>query len=198
MPQRHRRTSVKFLRVFIPILSLIILVGGCSKKKTTEEQLSETPSSSKTAVPQVISVQKRDGIVPNFTWKDSSGKTLDFDSYRGKVTLVNFWATWCGPCIRETPDLVELSKELADKNVKFIGISVDRGPNIDKDVKKFIDEHKIPYQIVLANEDLEQAFGNVRALPTTFLVDEEGKIRETLVGMRTKAAFNQFITSLLQ
>jgi thiol-disulfide isomerase/thioredoxin len=180
------------------LMAFIVLFSGCSKKKEVDEQSSETTVSSGTAIPQVVSVQERGDVVPNFSWKDASGKTVDFDSYRGKVTLVNFWATWCGPCIHETPDLVELSKELADKNVKFIGISTDRGPNIDKDVKKFADDHKIPYLVVLSNEDLEAAFGNVRLLPTTFLVDEQGKIRETLLGVRTKAALNQSISSLLE
>lgn len=187
MPERYPLNRHCFLGIF---LAGFFLAGGCAKKHTAGEQSS--------AVPQVVAVQERKGIAPNFSWKDASGNTIDFDSYRGKVTLVNFWATWCGPCIRETPDLVELSKELADKNVKFIGISVDRGPNVDKDVKKFADEHNISYPIVLSNEDLEAAFGNVRLLPTTFLIDEEGKIRETLYGIRTKAALAQSISSLLQ
>lgn len=164
------------------IFSLLLLFS-CSKKDE--------------GVPQVISVQLRDNKVPNFSWKDASGTTTDFDSFRGRVTLINFWATWCAPCVKEIPDLVELSKELSDKNVKFIGVSVDRGINIAKEVETFAKKHKISYPVVLASEELNNAFGNINAIPTTFLVDEHGTIRQKIVGMRSKEAFFQAILELL-
>src|SRR5438445_9990081 len=81
---------------------------------------------------------------PEFTLKDVNGNTVKLSDFRGKVVVLNFWATWCAPCKRELPDLVALSREMADRNVKFIGVSTDRGPNIIEDVRAFVNEHGIP------------------------------------------------------
>ena len=187
------RSSVVVLPVFLVFLS------GCVKKQQSAQQLSTAASSPSIGnVSETATVTKRSDRAPNFTWKDSTGKTVDFDSFRGKVTLVNFWATWCGPCKRELPDLISLSGELAGRNVRFLGVSTDRGPNVIDDVRSFVNEHAIPYQVVVSNEDLEDAFGNPRAIPTTYLVDANGKIAETFVGMRSKAIFAQAIDKLLQ
>jgi len=184
------------LIVALPAL-ILLMIAGCAKKVPR----TEAPPSSTTGgaiVAEVINVVKRSEKAPNFSWKDSTGKVIDFDSYRGKVTVVNFWATWCGPCKRELPDLVALSQEMADRNVKFIGVSTDRGPNIIEDVRTFVIEHGIPYPNIVSNDDLEDAFGNPRAIPTTYLIDADGKIAQTLVGMRSKESFAQAIASLLK
>ena len=183
--------------VSVYILSVLMLLSiGCSKKSASNRS-SDNTGTSGISVPEVVSVQVRDNKVPNFSWKDASGKTIDLDSYRGKVTVINFWATWCGPCIHEIPDLIELSKELSDKNVKLIGVSLDRGPNVAEDVQNFVTEKGIPYQVVLANEELENAFGNISSIPTTFLVDDQGTIRQTIIGIRTKRVLIQAVTDLL-
>ena len=123
---------------------------------------------------------------------------MNFDAYHGKVTLVNFWATWCGPCKTELPALVALNKEYADRGVRIIGVSADRGANIAADVQAFVRENGLPYQIVISNDDLEEAFGNIRALPTTFIVNDQGTIVKTIVGGRDKAFFAQAIEPLLK
>jgi thiol-disulfide isomerase/thioredoxin len=149
-------------------------------------------------VADLVSVEKRSDKAPNFSWKDSTGKLTDFEAFHGKVTFINFWATWCGPCKKELPDLVTLSREMADRNVRFIGISTDRGANIIEDVRSFVREQGIPYQIVISNDDLEDAFGNPRAIPTSFLVDADGKIVRTIVGMQSKQALSEAITAVLK
>ena len=178
-------------------LALLCLVSsGCEKKEPRSAGVQ--PSSSGGNVADVISVVKRPDRAPNFSWKDSSGKVVDFDAYHGKVTLINFWATWCGPCKKELPDLISLSHELANRDIKIIGVSTDRGPNIIEDVRAFVTAQGIPYPVVISNDDLEEAFGNPRAIPTSYLIDADGKIVQTLVGMRTKESFSQAITSLLK
>lgn len=178
-------------------LSIVLIIVGCSKKQvsTLNKQPNEHRSS---LVAEVTSVNIRTENAPNFSWTDNTGKTVNFDSYRGKVTLVNFWATWCVPCKRELPDLVTLSKELSDKNVKIIGISTDRGANVVDEVGSFVTEHGIPYQNIISNEELEEAFGNVRMIPTSFLIDSHGTIVQTFVGGRSKEFFMQAITALLK
>jgi thiol-disulfide isomerase/thioredoxin len=182
------------LIVALPAL-IFLLIAGCARK---EPPVEGSTSSGKAIVADVMNVVKRSDRAPNFSWKDSTGKVIDFDSYRGKVTVVNFWATWCGPCKKELPDLVALSRELADHNVRFIGVSTDRGPNIIEDVRTFVIEHGIPYPNIVSNDDLEEAFGNPRAIPTSYLIDADGKIAQTFVGLRSKDFFAQAITPLLK
>jgi thiol-disulfide isomerase/thioredoxin len=179
------------------ILFLIAAVAfaSCAKKVDSPPR---DQAMSRTLVSELTSVTARPERAPNFAWKDQSGATVDFDSYRGKVTLVNFWATWCVPCKRELPDLVALSKELADKNVRILGVSTDRGSSVVEEVSAFVREHGIPYQNIISNEEIEEAFGNVRMIPTSFLVNGEGKIVQTFVGARSKEFFAQAITAALK
>jgi len=184
--------NMKNLRIIL-ILILTLAIAGCTKnEKSASDKPAAEPGSA--YVPEVYNVTSRTDLSPNFSWKDRSGKEIDFDSFRGKVTLVNFWATWCGPCKKELPDLVDLSKELADRGVVILGIATDR---ITSDVAPFVEEHGIPYTIVLSNEDLEEYFGNIRVVPTTFLINNEGKIIETIVGSRTKEQFKTAIIAHL-
>jgi len=134
---------------------------------------------------------------PEFSWKDASGNVVTFASARKKVTLVNFWATWCGPCKAELPDLIDLSKQYANKDVEFIGIATDRGDNVISDVRAFVKDKGIPYQIVMSNEDLEEAFGTIRAIPMTFIVDKDGKILTSFLGARSKDFFVQTLDKYL-
>ncbi|MBI5475946.1 MAG: TlpA family protein disulfide reductase [Ignavibacteriales bacterium] len=181
---------------FIALLS-ILLISGCAKKK---EAVSENGSKSSGAanVSEISGFEKRGDLAPNFSWKDKDGKTISFDNFRGKVTLVNFWATWCGPCKRELPDLIALSKEMENEGVKVIGVSTDRGANVIDDVKAFVAEAGITYQIVISNEELEETYGNIRVIPTTFLIDADGKISQTIVGGRTKEQFAEAIRAILK
>lgn len=179
---------IKIYLYAIPIL--ILILTGCSKK-----QQNDSLNQNNIQIPEVTSVTTRTDLAPNFKWKDPSGSETEFDSFRGKVTLVNFWATWCGPCKHELPALIALSKELADQNVVILGISTDR---IKSDVPPFIKKQGIPYTVILSNEELEKAFGNIRVIPTTFLIDANGKIANTIVGSRTKDQFKDAILAVLE
>ena len=174
----------------------LVLIGGCARK---EENRPAAPENTPQAVvPEVIEVVERAGRAPDFTWKDASGKTVSFDSYRGRVTIVNFWATWCVPCKKEIPDLIALSNELAGRDVKILGVSTDRGLGVPAEVGSFVQQNGIPYQNIISSDDLESAFGNVRMIPTSFIIDADGKIAQTMVGIRTKDAFLQSILPLLK
>ncbi|MBI1803218.1 MAG: TlpA family protein disulfide reductase [Ignavibacteriae bacterium] len=187
----------------LAIVVLLLLAIGCGQKddSKTEEQLRQTQVQSTDTsgnVAEVFGVIKRPNTVPNFSWKDNGGKTVDFDNFHGKVTLVNFWATWCGPCKRELPDLIALSQELAALNIKILGVATDRAPNAVDLVRTFVKEHGIPYQNIVSNDDLEDAFGNPRAIPTSFLVNANGKITQTIIGIRSKEFYRQAMTALAQ
>ncbi len=186
--------------LFISLLVALSLFWGCAKTETPKstQQASSGTITNQGNVFEVTSVEKRSPKVPNFSWKDGSGATVTFDQFRGKATLINFWATWCGPCKKELPDLVALSNELAPKNAKILGVSVDRAPGVTDLVRSFTSEHGITYPVLIANDDMEDAFGNPRLIPTSYLIDSSGNIAQTIVGLHTKDFYQQAITSLLK
>jgi len=118
--------------------------------------------------------------VADFSVTDVSGRTFTSAGLKGKVVLVNFWATWCPPCRAEIPDLVKLQNKYRD-HVLVLGISQDEGPI--EDVHKFAAQHNINYPIAMSTPELEKVFRGVSALPTTFVIDREGRLAQRHVGM---------------
>ncbi len=183
---------------FYGLLTLSLLFSvGCKKKESGSGGDQQSTTVSARNVSDISNVQTRDGLVPNFSFKDANGQERTFDTFKGKVTFVNFWATWCGPCKMELPDIIALSKEYSDKEVSFIGISTDRGGNVVDDVRSFVQKSGIPYQIVISNDEVEEAYGNIHAIPTTFIIDANGKILQTFVGVRSKDVFAKAIDEAL-
>ena len=118
--------------------------------------------------------------VPAFSVTDLDGKTISSTDLRGKVVLVNFWATWCGPCRAEIPDLVALQDKYRDQLV-ILGISEDEtGEDV---VRRFATKYQINYTVAMATPEIRGAFPNVMALPTTFVLDRDGKMAQKNVGM---------------
>jgi thiol-disulfide isomerase/thioredoxin len=131
--------------------------------------------------------------VGDFSVTDLSGRTFTSAGLKGKVVLVNFWATWCPPCRAEIPDLVKLQDKYRD-HLLVLGISQDEGPV--EEVHKFAAQHGINYPIAMSTPDLEKVFRGVSALPTTFVIDREGKIAQRHVGM-LNAAVTELETAVL-
>jgi thiol-disulfide isomerase/thioredoxin len=131
----------------------------------------------------------------HFTLKDVNGIDVKLASFKGKVILVNFWATWCGPCKVEMPDLIELQAEYPDQLV-VLGIDV-----LDEwsRVKPFADHIKVNYPLLDANnrKDVEDAFGPMWGLPTSVIVGRDGKVAKRHSGIATKEQFKQYVESLL-
>jgi thiol-disulfide isomerase/thioredoxin len=116
---------------------------------------------------------------PKLVIHDLAGKITSMDDLKGKVVLVNFWATWCPPCRAEIPALIKLQEENGDK-LQIIGISED---DDIEDVHNFVQKTKINYPVVMATPEIIQAYGGVAALPTTFIVDTEGRIVQRHLGL---------------
>ena len=123
---------------------------------------------------------KNPPAVADVVMKDVDGKTISTASLKGKVVIVNFWATWCPPCRAEIPDLVKLQDKYRDK-LQIIGISDDDDPPAV--VKKWADAHGMNYPIVMSNDAIRKAFVGVRALPTSFILNPESKMMIRHVGM---------------
>jgi len=117
---------------------------------------------------------------PAFDLPDLNGGRVSLESLKGKVLVVDFWATWCGPCITEIPHYDEFWRKNQPRGVEVLGIVMDSGS--PDDILDFIREYKIPYRQLLGDEDIAQAFGVNQGFPTTFVIDGEGVIRTKILG----------------
>jgi peroxiredoxin len=130
----------------------------------------------------------------DFAMPDLDGKTWNLDDHRGKIVIVNFWATWCPPCRHETPDLVAVANRYADKGVDAVGVSLDKGD--PEDIRKFASEQKIPYPVVRPQADTPFVSG-IRSIPVTLLIDRQGRIARTYNGMVSKDELTADLDRLL-
>jgi thiol-disulfide isomerase/thioredoxin len=121
-------------------------------------------------------------------FKDLDGRVQNLADLRGKVVLVNFWATWCPPCRAEIPDLIALQARSGNR-LQIVGVSEDHDA-VDA-VKAFVAKHKVNYPIVMATAEIERAFSGVAGLPTTFVVDADGQIIQKHVGLLDVAAIER-------
>jgi thiol-disulfide isomerase/thioredoxin len=172
-----------------------------SEQKTTENKQVSTDSKVLNLF-KIEKVDKSSGkkIAPNFTWNEN-GKEMSLKDMKGKVVLVNLWATWCKPCIKEMPDLSAISEELKDKDFKMIGLNVFQ-QNGSKKVEDFLATNPVSYTILDGNQEVVDALSEadgalVEAVPTTFLIDKNGKIVETIIGGRSKETFLTSINKYL-
>lgn len=136
---------------------------------------------------------------PDFTLPDLDGKRYQLSDLKGKVVVINFWATWCAPCRKEIPDLRAIYDEYKDQGVEILGISLDQ---IDKSqIRKFVKNFKVNYPILHGTQSelnkILNAYQTGQFLPTTFIIDREGVIRDVLVGMRNREQFLASIRPLL-
>lgn len=116
----------------------------------------------------------------SFTVTTRDGARLAADQLRGRVVLVNVWATWCAPCRAEMPALRQLAAAYAADSVVVVGFSVDRGPA--EAVDRFLRERAITYPVAIVDDDVISGLGGVQGYPTSFLIDKRGRIRHTVIG----------------
>ena len=132
---------------------------------------------------------------PDFTLKDAEGREVTLSDYKGKVVLLNFWATWCGPCKIEMPWFVEFQRKYKDQGFSVIAVSLDNeGWEV---VKPFTEEYELNFPVVVGSDEMADEFGGVAALPTTFIIDKEGRIRNTHMGLAGRGEYEEEIESLL-
>ena len=136
-----------------------------------------------------------DKKAPDFTLLTLNGEEVKLTDYEEKIVILDFWATWCGPCRRGIPDLVSIQKEYKD-DVVVIGISLDQ-PSTQRNIKPFVDHFGINYPIVLGTLEVVVAYGNIQAIPTSFIIDRERNIVKKHVGLVPKETIVKEINSLL-
>ncbi len=215
--QRYITTAVIAAFVFITGF----LFSGCGKKddpstkynsdkdkqQTTQQQNTQqqnTQNNQQTSSGTAYTVKSMgnaggNGEMVDYSWSEG-GKDVKLSDHKGKVILVNFWATWCPPCRKELPDLSKISTELKDKNFVMIGVSVDDNKEV---LEKFLQTNKLPYTVVfeptseLVNKYMETAGQNQNVVPQTYIIDKNGKVVEAILGSRSKEDFLKLINKYL-
>ena len=164
------------------------LVLGC-----LFQACSTTPQSVRAAE---LKPDKERHDAPEFALKDPDGKVVHLSDYKGKVVLLDFWATWCGPCKIEIPWFADIQRKNKDRGFEVLGVSMD--DEGWEAVKPFLSDLGVNYRVVMGNDQTAQLYGGVDALPTTFLIDRAGKIAAVHVGLASRKDFVDGVEQLLQ
>jgi peroxiredoxin len=147
------------------------------------------------AVPSSVLVKPTERrMAPDFVLADAFGKPVKLSELRGKVVLLNFWATWCAPCAAEIPWFIEFQRTYESAGLTALGVSLDEDGW--SAVRPYIEAHKMDYRVMLGNDDVAQAYG-ASSLPTTFLIDRSGRIAATHVGICGKGEYEADIRRVL-
>ncbi|HCY75029.1 MAG TPA: redoxin [Ignavibacteriales bacterium] len=171
------------------IILISISLNVFSKTTNAEQLLSSTKSNSGNLK---VSGDK----APDFALKSVDGKTIKLSDYKGKIVIIDFWATWCPPCRKGIPDLISLQKDFKN-DIVVIGISLDAEKTI-KDVPGFIKNYGINYPIVYGDEKVVNAYGGIEGIPTAFVIDKKGIVVDKHVGLVPKETYINKIKEILK
>lgn len=166
---------------------LLIFLGACASDERAPDPRGDDAVTSQNQGPDLLDPETgttRDADLPlpapAFELETLDGSKISLAEQRGRVLLVNFWATWCGPCVVEMPDLVELHETYHDEGLTVLGISIEEG---ETDlVRDFVEEYEITYPIAV-DADVADSFGGIYGLPTTFVIDKTGQVIHRVVGL---------------
>jgi DNA-binding transcriptional LysR family regulator/thiol-disulfide isomerase/thioredoxin len=136
------------------------------------------------------------GPAPAWQLKDVHGQPVSSAQFKGKVVVIDFWATWCGPCRQEIPGYTDLQRKYGRDGLVIIGVSLDQaGPAV---VEEFVKKFAVNYQMVMGDDAVQAAFGGIEAIPTTFLIDRAGQLRDRKVGAEPTEEYERKVVALLQ
>jgi peroxiredoxin len=176
-------------------ITITLIVFSCNNQtQTGDTQKSETKKV------QESNDKKNDNKknlakAPDFALKNSKGETVRLSSFKDNVIILNFWATWCGPCRGEIPGFVDLYNKYNNEGLEIIGVSLDQ--NGWDAVDPFVKNYKVNYPVLLYNRQVIMNYGGIRAIPTTFIINRNGEIVEKIIGQRPDSYFKQKVQELL-
>ena len=184
-----KQRSYIYTGFFIAVVALLFLFNNSDYLFGGETQNGPYP-------PNYVPVnQKSTATAPDFSLPTADGKTLKLSDYKGKAVIIDFWATWCPPCRKGIPDLIELQKKYGSKGLQIIGVSVDQ--DTKKDVVPFIKDKGINYPVVYADNSIIMKYGGIRAIPTSFVIDKQGRIVASYEGLISPLTYENHIKKIL-
>jgi thiol-disulfide isomerase/thioredoxin len=185
----HRR-----LETVLAVLVLALLACGSGCGHTEAARADAAHSDRQAPDLQTIRFVKNPDFAPTFQLRDLEGKPVSLADARGKIVLLNFWATWCGPCRAEIPDLVDLQKRYADK-LEIIAL-VTEEDDADE-VRRFVLHSGINYRVAMAPDDVVRDYGGVAALPTSFVIDPQGRVVQKHIGLNDPGLYEREVRAML-
>ena len=194
------------MRKKILILGMALMmaagISACNASSKTSSNEATTTESKQADAKAEDSKQaesdKEDKKFPEFTAKTVSGEDISSDLFKdSKLTVVNVWGSWCGPCVQEIPELQKLYESMKDKDVNVIGLAQDAGTDLDA-VKEIIDKNKVTYQNIVPEGATEDFVMSLMAFPTTFFVDSDRNIVGVIQGGRNLEAFTAAVEGVLE
>ena len=191
-------------KILILGMALMLAAGisACNASSKTSSSEATTTESKQADAKAEDSKQaesdKEDKRFPEFTAKTVSGEDISSDLFKdSKLTVVNVWGSWCGPCVQEIPELQKLYESMKDKDVNVIGLAQDAGTDLDA-VKEIIDKNKVTYQNIVPEGATEDFVMSIMAFPTTFFVDSDRNIVGVIQGNRNLEAFTAAVEGVLE
>lgn len=183
-------------------LMMVAGISACNASSKTSSSEATTTESKQADAKAEDSKQaesdKEDKKFPEFTAKTVSGEDISSDLFKdSKLTVVNVWGSWCGPCVQEIPELQKLYESMKDKDVNVIGLAQDAGTDLDA-VKEIIDKNKVTYQNIVPEGATEDFVMSLMAFPTTFFVDSDRNIVGVIQGGRNLEAFTAAVEGVLE
>ena len=162
-------------------LAALLLLSGCGQNSLNSEAQAADKGELKPA--------------PDFTLEDASGKKVTLSELQGQVVLLNFWATWCGPCKIEMPWFVDFQRKYKDRGFSVVAVSLDEeGWDV---VRPYTEEMQFNFPVVVGNDEMASKFGEMYALPTTLIINKQGEIVSTHTGLVDRSVYEEEIESLL-
>ena len=171
----------RFIRTIVVPFAVGLLLAGCGEMHDHEAEAAATDAA-------------RVGLAPDFTLQDMAGNDVSLSDYKGQVVLLNFWATWCGPCKIEMPWFVDFQRQYKDKGFTVLAVSLD--DDIDP-VAPFAEKYELNFPVVWGDNETADKFGGIAALPTTLIIDREGNVVDSHTGLVSKSVYVEQIESLL-
>lgn len=191
-------------KILILGMALMLAAGisACNASSKTSSSEATTTESKQADAKAEDSKQaesdKEDKKFPEFSAKTVSGEDISSDVFKdSKLTVVNVWGSWCGPCVQEIPELQKLYESMKDKDVNVIGLAQDAGTDLDA-VKEIIDKNKVTYQNIVPEGATEDFVMSIMAFPTTFFVDSDRNIVGVIQGNRNLEAFTAAVEGVLE
>ncbi len=175
--------------LLVPLL--LVLALGCREAPHARLAAAGAPAGPTAAAPDTTHTYP---IAPDFTRPTLSGDSFRLSDQRGQIVVLNFWATWCGPCRIEIPDFIQLQQELKGE-VQFVGVSLDEQGFAA--VRPFAKKMNINYPLVTATDRIARAYGGIPYLPMTFLIDQQGRVRHLFSGLTTRERLRPILLEMI-